>query len=437
MLSSRGARASAPALSYWSDFSAALADLHDPANNPAGAIPLCVAENGLSAPLVAARLTSRAAPLRGVLGYDDMRGRASLRGAFAALAEARITRGARVRAEALCVSAGCGALIAALATLLLEAGDGVLLPVPTYGALYNDFSVLAGAAVIDVPRGADAAGAPRAPDVAALEAAAVAAEARGVRPRMLFLINPCNPTGAVLGRGDVAAAMAWARARGLHVVVDEVYALSVWGEGGEPFVSAATIAADAAGGAGGDYLGGDVHILWGFSKDFCASGLRTGVLFTHNAALLAALSNVNYFATVSNDTQDALAALVADATFVDGFLAANAAALRGAYALTTAALRRARVPFAPATSGMFVWLSLRELLPAAAAGEGAWARERALAAALFAEEKLVLTPGEAMHAAEEGCFRLCFAWPASIDTLHEALRRLEGFVARRRAALAA
>jgi hypothetical protein len=38
--------------------------------------------------------------------------------------------------------------------LLEEPGDGVLLPTPTYAALYNDFSVLSQAQVLDVPTSA-------------------------------------------------------------------------------------------------------------------------------------------------------------------------------------------------------------------------------------------------------------------------------------------
>jgi 1-aminocyclopropane-1-carboxylate synthase len=40
---------------------------------------------------------------------------------------------------------------------------------------------------------------------------------------------------------------------------------------------------------------GLVHIVFGFSKDFCASGLRVGCLLSKNAALNKALDNISYF----------------------------------------------------------------------------------------------------------------------------------------------
>lgn len=424
-LSTRGARAQEPGLSYWAFFAAALKDPFS-ASNPGGAIAMCVAENGLSAPVVAARLPACRTPLPHALKYDDMRGRHSLRAAFAALAERTITRGARVAPEHLTVAAGCGALIQALAFLLLDAKDAVLLPTPTYGALYNDFCVLANTNIIDVPRASDGV-APLPANAADFDAAAARAESAGLRVKMLFLINPCNPTGAVLPADAVREGIAWARARGdVHVVVDEIYALSVWGDAGAgaPFVSAVELCAPDGG------LGDFVHVLWGFSKDFCASGLRTGLLLSHNKALLAALDNVGYFTTVSNDTQDTLASLISDSAWIDSFIASNHAALREAHAAVAASLARLRLPVAPATSGMFVWVSLAELL-----SEPSWAAERALTNDLFADAKLVFTPGEAMHAATPGKYRICYAW-GSADALREALLRLERFVNARRASRA-
>jgi aspartate/methionine/tyrosine aminotransferase len=50
-----------------------------------------------------------------------------------------------------------------------------------------------------------------------------------------------------------------------------------------------------------------VHTLCGISKDFCASGLRIGIIHTHNKSLMRAIDNICYFHTVSNPTQWAFA----------------------------------------------------------------------------------------------------------------------------------
>jgi DNA-binding transcriptional MocR family regulator len=142
---------------------------------------------------------------------------------------------------------------------------------------------------------------------------------------------------------------------------------------------------------------------------------RVGALYTHNAALLEALSNVNYFSTVSNDTQDLLAAMMEDAHFVDGYLAHCRAQLRAASRRLTAILDAAEVPYVAPRAGMFIWIDLRAYLPplksvAASHGGDVWARERALTDALFAEERILFTPGGACHAGEPGWYRCCFAW---------------------------
>jgi 1-aminocyclopropane-1-carboxylate synthase len=342
---------------------------------------------------------------------------------------------------------------------------------------------------------------------------------------MVFLINPNNPLGIVHSAHDTAACITWARARGIHVVVDEIYANSVYAPeaaGAVPFVTAVRVCAELAAGAGaaaageggpsrpaaGGGDGGDgtaagadgalaaaaapagaspalpssplgdyVHVLWGFSKDFCMSGYRVGVLHTANAALLEALGNVNYFAAVSNDTQDCLAAMISDLPWVDSFFAANRSALAASYESLAGILQAAGIPFVRPYAGMFVWLDLRRwLLPVTvppkagtmaggagsdagnsgscsgggSGGEGGaatgtnvgaagapplpagpqWESERALTDALFREARLLFTPGEACHASEPGWYRCCFAWMPP-DAVAEGFRRLAAFVAKR------
>jgi ABC-type transporter Mla subunit MlaD len=75
------------------------------------------------------------------------------------------------------------------------------------------------------------------------------------------------------------------------------------------------------------------------------SGLRVGVLYSHNAALLSAFDNIAYFAAVANDTQDTLAAICEDREWVASFFAANRAALRTAFQSLAPTLRTAGIPF--------------------------------------------------------------------------------------------
>jgi len=301
--------------------------------------------------------------------------------------------------------------------------------------LYNDVGVLAGVEIEDVPL---TPGAPL--TTADLDAACVRAVARGLRPRMLFLLHPDNPLGIVRGAQELRSLLQWVDSNGpsFHLVSDEVYALSVYAEEGEgsaegggggaralpSFPSAARLRCDAAP-LEKQYLGSNTHILWGASKDFCASGLRCGVLFSHNDALLAALDNVGYFSAASNSMQDALGAALEDAAWVDSFLAENHRRLREARDLVCTALQCAGVPHVRPRAGLFVWVDLSAWVVAAEAeaeaqaGEGAgYLGERALTEDLFSAG-ILLTPGEAAHCGKPGWYRICFAWHNTMDCVRE------------------
>lgn len=60
-----------------------------------------------------------------------------------------------------------------------------------------------------------------------LEYAATLAEAKGLRTRILLLTNPNNPLGTIYPPELVRSSIEWARARKMHTIVDELYALSV------------------------------------------------------------------------------------------------------------------------------------------------------------------------------------------------------------------
>jgi 1-aminocyclopropane-1-carboxylate synthase len=546
VLSQRGTRAIQPALSYFDRQLQGARAQYDPVERPDGYVLMAVAENRLNFEQARLRLAEGPAVEEKAAAYTDMCGMASFREAFARVAEQFIVNpddGGRqqegqgtassggsidgsgsaagvgrlaVDPTHLVVSAGCGALVNQLGFLLCNGpSDAVLLPTPTYGALYNDFSVLARVAVVDMPMEEGSPGV--APGhafkftPALLEGGAARARAAGLAPRIVFLINPNNPLGIVHSAAEVAAVLAWCAAHGVHAVVDEVYANSVYGlglaasggagsegsEGGPAFVSALRVMAEAEAaaaaaerrtsgpgsgstqGTGEANRGGDpaaeagpgtslsalrlatfarerLHVLWGFSKDFCMSGYRVGVLHTRNEALLRALGNVNYFCAVSNDTQARLRDLITDLSWVRSFFAANRTKLAASYAAVTQQLDAAGIPYLPATSGMFVYVDLRRWLPppvadgagcttseAAAAGPVApppaaltapgvvsdveWQRERALTAALFDQAHILFTPGEACHSARPGWYRACFAW-VSLEAAVVGFQRLRAFV---------
>jgi aspartate/methionine/tyrosine aminotransferase len=121
---------------------------------------------------------------------------------------------------------------------LLIAGpqDGVLIPIPQY-PLYSATLTLYGGA--KVPYHLDEAHGWRL-DIEDLERAYEDARAKGIRARGIVVINPGNPSGAVLDEQNVAAILAFARERGIAVLADEVYQENVY-EPGVRFVSFAKV----------------------------------------------------------------------------------------------------------------------------------------------------------------------------------------------------
>ena len=396
-LSPRGIAATKPALSYYPAFFAAQARPWEPKAPSRGIINLCVAEDKLSADLLAARL-SEARPLPpAALHYDDMRGTPKLRGALGRFISRVHAPGVACNPAHLCVSAGAGAVFDNLAFTLASPGEGFLVPAPWYAAFVNDLRVRSSIACVPVhePDGS------LIPSVAALEAARVRSHEAGTPARAVLLTTPGNPHGQIIPAQRMRDIIAWALPLRLHVIVDEVYAGSIYApDAGPPFVPA--FALEPPEGVTPDELRTYVHVVLGFSKDFAASGLRVGVLWTRNARLLTSWANLGYFCAVSAHTQYALADILDDEPWMDGFMTERRNRLRSAYDAIAAALTAAGVKFAPTGAAMFLWLDLRDALPHDATTED----ERALWRELYDRPSGVLfTPGADCAAPEPGFFR--------------------------------
>ena len=349
-------------------------------------VSLCVAENKLLGDLILPRIARLPVPPEHVLGYDAMVGNGAFRERLAAFMDKRFL-GRRFDASEIAVLAGAGTVLENVFYALADPGDAVLVPTPSYAGFWADLETRD--ALHLVPVDCESADGFRL-DVDRLEAACAASE----RPvKALLYTNPDNPTGRVATPDELAAILEWADHRGLHVVVDEIYALSVFGE--TPFTSVATVRPQ---------LGDNVHIVWAFSKDFGASGLRCGLVVSESRALLDAVGGLAYWGAVSGHTQWMLAELIADEGWVDHFCAELRARLGATYARVSEALAAAGIPHLPAEGGIFVVCDLREFLsePTADAERALWKR-------ILDEGDVNLTPGAACRIAEPGFMRLCYA----------------------------
>ncbi|KNC54372.1 ACC synthase [Thecamonas trahens ATCC 50062] len=356
-----------------------------------GYVPACIAESDLCSEEMAARLAAVPPMPPHNLHYGSMVGEDALRTAvLGLLVHAGVLPADAFTAHQVALVAGVGTALEMLMYAIADPGEGVLVPAPTYAGFYMDLGTRDELAIVLAQRSADNEWA------LTPEALDAAWDAADVPIRALLLCNPDNPLGRVYSHDELTTAVAWARAKGIHIVVDEIYALSVFADNASFVSAAATL--------GPDTLGDDVHLLWGFSKDFGVGGLRCGGVLSHNSNLLAAIDGLGYWGAVSRHTQWALHHLLVDMPWIDSYLATSKSRLRDAYQVVTDALDACGIPYVPAVAGMFFVVDLRQFLD-----EPTWEGEARLWQRLLDNHGLNLTPGSELRAAEPGWFRLCFA----------------------------
>ncbi|OLL22474.1 Elongation factor G, mitochondrial, partial [Neolecta irregularis DAH-3] len=271
---------------------------------------------------------------------------------------------------------------------------------------------------------------PFSPDcVSRYETALLEAREKGIQVRGLILCNPHNPLGRCYSKEAIIEFMRLCQKYRLHLISDEIYALSVFKNpeipDAVPFVSVLSI--DTI-----DIIDPHlIHCLHGMSKDFCANGLRLGVLISqHNQKLHDAMAVVSMFGWPSSAAERIWASLLQDRDFLDKFLNENITRMEKQYAICTSILNENCIPYYPSYAGHFIWLkytsvgilatnpSLTSFLPK---GElTALGKEQQLTTQML-NCGVYLATGDAFGTEENGWFRLTFT--VSEDLLRLGLKR--------------
>lgn len=349
-------------------------------------VALGVAENKLVWDLLRPKMLECRDVPHSALGYDSFVGSARFRRRLARFMGSRFL-GRPIDPGHVYALAGAGSVLEILFYAIADPGEGVLVPTPSYAGFWSDLETRNELVIVPVHT-SSAEGFELTTD--RLEAAM---EGAGRPIRALLFTTPNNPTGRVYAPSEIEAILEWAIPKDIHIVFDEIYALSVFGE--RPFVSCAEQHAR---------LGDQVHIVWAFSKDFGASGLRCGVLVSENEEIGRAVEGLGYWACVSGDTQHLLGEMIRDTAWVDDYVARMQGRLREAYTLTTATLDEHGIGYFPAGGGFFFLCDLRPFLTSPT-----WEAEHALWRRILDETNVNLTPGSACRNGEPGFLRLCFA----------------------------
>lgn len=217
--------------------------------SPQGAVSLAMGEPDGDTPaaVVEAAIASLHA---GRTHYAPLTGSNELRAAIAAFVAEGTER--PTSSDEVVVTHGAAAGIAATVLALVQPGDRVLLPEPTY-SLYADHLAMVGAEVVWIPNLADGS-----VDFARVEELADDA-------RMVVICNPSNPTGLILTADQMATlAGIVARNPGLLLVSDEAYGEIVFDD--LPYASALSL----------PEVRDQVIMLGTFSKAYAMTGWRLG-----------------------------------------------------------------------------------------------------------------------------------------------------------------
>ena len=300
--------------------------------------------------------------------------------------------------EQILVTAGANLAFCEVLPALADPGDEVLLLSPYY--LNHGMAVtLFGCQVVEVPLDGDRA---FAVDFAALE------HVVSPRARVLVIVNPSNPIGSVLGRGEVEKLLGFAAAHGLWVVSDETYEEFVLEPPEDGWASVASVPGHQD----------RVVVLGSFSKSAGLSGWRVG--------WMAAPAPLAHQVLKCHDTM---------------VICAPVAAQRGALAW----LRADRAWFEPLRAELgqrrstvldrLESSSVLQTIPGSSRGamfvlirprSGDLSDSTATALDIIEKTGVALVPGAAFGACGEGWLRLSFA-AAGCEALHSALSALERY----------
>jgi aspartate/methionine/tyrosine aminotransferase len=296
--------------------------------------------------------------------------------------------GIDVAPERIAVTAGASAALQLITLALLDEGDEVLLPDPSYPCNRHFVAAAGGRAVL-------------LPTTAAqrfqLDAAAVDA-AWGAKTRGVLLASPSNPTGTSIARDEMRRIADAVRARGGFTIVDEIYL---------------GLSYDKAFGHSALEHGDDVIVLSSFSKYFGMTGWRLGWLVLPES-LVPAVEKLaqNLYICASSIAQAAALACFEPTSLAE--YERRRAAFKARRDFIVPALERLGLPVPVVPDGAFyAWFDC------SAKSASSWD----FVFETMRRAQVALTPGRDFGvAAPERFVRLSFA--SDQDTLREAVERL-------------
>lgn len=402
-----------------------LANLWHPETNPDGYFSVGVAENTLLHDFLVEYLhTNIKLPTKYLTYNDGGTGSSEVKKAVSHFLNRHLNPVHPIEPSHVVMTNGCSSAVEQLSWAFTEPGDGILLGRPYYGTFITDVSLRPGAEVVPVDFDSVDPLSPEA--VTRYDRALMDFEANsGKRVRAVMLCHPHNPLGRCYPRAALIELMKFCQARQLHLISDEIYALSTWENKVDPGTSAAkfesALAIDTTNIIDPDL----VHVLWGMSKDFGANGLRVGTIISQsNSDLQTALKATALYSYISGLSDQITAAILNDDAFTDRYIQLNREKLSQAHEFTTRLLQTHNIEYLRGcNAGFFLWINLgKKYLEVNPAMDAASIDLTETIMQKLLDKKVFLASGAAFGSEKPGWFRVVFAHP--IPFLEEAMKRI-------------
>lgn len=393
---------------------------YHPLDNPEGTFPLNIAENKLSWTELKAKFKHISASEEipdWVMGYTASTGSEEFRTAIAQFYE-RYLFSVPVAPNHVAASPGAAGVIEMSAFLLADAGDVAAIPAPAYPVYRQDIGNISGVERYDIitHHNINELGVNLTLTLDQLEDTKSAIEGRGKKLKLLILTTPDNPTGLTFNEQQLRMVADWCMTKEIHLVVNEIYALSRINrdEHQSVFYSFGTLMAEHQ----SEYL----HHWYSFSKDFGISGFRVGIVHSYNEEFLGAYGNLNIGHSISNHTQWLIQRMLEDDQFLDKFIISNQNRLAQSYDAVSETLTQLNIPFVKPQGALFVWLDFSQYLsePSEEGEHDFWLE-------MFNKTGILLTPGHGFGHSGYGLFRMVYPY-VQLSYLKVALQRLEAFI---------
>ncbi len=276
---------------------------------------------------------------------------------------------------------------------IIDPGDEVIIPEPTYVS-YMPCVTLAGGVPVTVPTHMENGFRVRPEDI----------EARVTgRTKAILIGYPNNPTGAVMSRQELEEIADIARRRDLMVISDEIYERLVYGTEHTCFASLPDMAERT------------IH-LSGFSKSYAMTGWRIGYACSR-PEIIEAMMKVHQYTMMCAPIQGQMAAIEALRSG-DRAVEETREEYNRRRHLMVRGLNRLGLSCLEPQGAFYTFPSIKSLDMSS----------EEFAERLLMEENVALVPGSAFGPSGEGHVRCCYA--VATDEIEEALVRIGRFVGR-------